>query len=77
MSLENPLVQPFVNRAMDWLTACRDDDIPGTYGAFISFKDDSIPTRVYFQDSYNRLKKIKEAYALDPGNLLGSRKAIT
>lgn len=73
---ENPKVQPYVNRAMDWLEVCRNYQIPATYGAFISFKDDSIPTSVYFQDSYNRLKEIKEAYSKDPDNLFSSRKTI-
>ncbi len=61
--IENPKVQPYVNRAIDWLEVCRNYEIPATYGAFISFKDDSIPTRVYFQESYDRLKEIKEAYS--------------
>ncbi|WP_316838969.1 FAD-dependent oxidoreductase [Pedobacter gandavensis] len=72
----NPLVQPYVNRAIDWLEVCRNYDIPGTYGAFISFKDDSIPTRVYFQDSYDRLKEIKDSYSKDPNNMFSSRKTI-
>lgn len=74
--IENPKVQPYVNRAIDWLEVCRNYEIPATYGAFISFKDDSIPTRVYFQESYDRLKEIKEAYCKDPDNLLSSRKTI-
>jgi len=74
--VENPAVQPYVNRAIDWLEVCRNYEIPGTYGAFISFKDDSIPTRVYFQQSYDRLKKIKESYSHDPNNMLSSRKTI-
>lgn len=72
----NPKVQPYVNRGIDWLERCRDYEIPGTYGAFISFKDDSIPTRVYFQDSYDRLKEIKIAYSKDTNNMLSSRKTI-
>lgn len=74
--IKNPLVQPYVNRAIDWLEVCRSYDIPGTYGAFISFKDDSIPTRIYFQDSYDRLKEIKQSYSQDPDNILSSRKTI-
>lgn len=73
---ENPKVQPYVNRALDWLEACRDYEIPATYGAFISFKDSSIPTRVYFQESYDQLKEIKETYCNDPDNLFSSRKTI-
>ncbi len=73
---ENPKVQPYVNRALDWLEACRDYEIPATYGAFISFKDSSIPTRIYFQESYDQLKEIKETYCNDPDNLLSSRKTI-
>lgn len=71
-----PKVQPYVNRAIDWLEICRNYNIPGTYGAFISFKDDSIPTQVYFQESYDQLKKIKEDYSKDPLNRLSSRKTI-
>lgn len=74
--IENPKVQPYVNRAIDWLKVCRNYEIPATYGAFISFKDDSIPTRVYFQESYDRLKEIKEVYSQDPDNMLSSRKTI-
>lgn len=74
--VENPKVQPYVNRALDWLEACRNYDIPATYGAFISFKDDSIPTSVYFQESYEKLKEIKETYSQDQDNLLSSRKTI-
>lgn len=72
----NPLVQPYVNRALDWLEVCRNYDIPGTYGAFISFKDSSIPTHTYFQESYDHLKDIKKAYSKDPDNILSSRKTI-
>lgn len=74
--IENPKVQPYVNRAMDWLEVCRNYEIPATYGAFISFKDDSIPTRVYFQENYDRLKEIKKDYSKDPDNMLSSRKTI-
>ncbi len=74
--IENPKVQPYVNRAIDWLTICRNYEIAATYGAFISFKDDSIPTHVYFQESYDRLKEIKDAHSKDPDNLLSSRKTI-
>lgn len=74
--IENPEVQPYVNRAIDWLEVCRNYEIPLTYGAFISFKDDSIPTSVYFQESYDRLKEIKETYSKDPDNMLSSRKTI-
>lgn len=73
---ENPKVQPYVNRAIDWLEVCRNYEIPATYGAFISFKDDSIPTSVYFQESYERLKEIKRKYSKDPDNMLSSRKTI-
>jgi hypothetical protein len=72
----NRKVQPYVNRAMDWLEVCRNYEIPATYGAFISFKDDSIPTRVYFQENYDRLKEIKKDYSKDPDNMLSSRKTI-
>ncbi|WP_221796581.1 FAD-binding oxidoreductase [Oceanobacter mangrovi] len=64
------------NRAMDWIDACRDAEIQGTYGAFISFKDASIPTEVYFDSSYQRLVQIKQEYVEDKDNHLRTRKTI-
>lgn len=52
----------YVNRALDWMEVCRDTNIHGTKGAFISFKDSAIPTRTYFQQSYEQLLKVKEKY---------------
>ncbi|MFA0112512.1 FAD-dependent oxidoreductase [Vibrio sp. 10N.261.46.E11] len=58
----NP-VYNYVNRALDWMEVCRDTDVCGTKGAFISFKDSSIPTREYFQQHYQCLIKTKEKYS--------------
>lgn len=65
-----------LNRALDWMEQCRDNDIPNTSGAFISFKDNSIPTSRYFDKSYTSLIEIKQTYSLDPDNLFSSRKTI-
>ena len=46
------------NRALDWMQQARDAEIPHTEGAFISFKDASIPTETYFGKNYERLKEI-------------------
>ncbi|MGA0887884.1 MAG: FAD-binding protein [bacterium] len=66
-----------LNRALDWMTECRDYSIPNTSGAFISFKDSSIATRTYFDKSYERLVEIKETHSQDPDNLFQTRKTIT
>ncbi|MCO6427920.1 BBE domain-containing protein [Nitrosomonas communis] len=65
-----------LNRALDWMDICRDYDIPNTSGAFISFKDSSVPTRTYFDKSYNELVKIKQTRVKDPYNHFSSRKTI-
>lgn len=64
------------NRSLDWIETSRDFDIPNTSGAFISFKDSSIPTKTYFDKSYERLKEIKETYSKDPYNHFRTRKTI-
>ena len=64
------------NRALDWMEVSRDFDIPDTSGAFISFKDSSIPTKTYFDKSYERLKKIKIELCKDPHNHFRTRKTI-
>lgn len=64
------------NLAMDWIDAVRNFVIPNTSGAFISFKDISIPTRVYFDKSYAELKRIKKEFSKDPFNHLRTRKTI-
>ena len=69
-------VNNYVNQAMDWIAECRGNYFPQTSGAFISFKDNSIPTRTYFLENYEKLKKIKEDYSKDTNNLFGSRKTI-
>lgn len=65
------------NRALDWIETSREAIISNTYGAFISFKDSSIPTETYFDRSYLRLKEIKESDLVnDPLNHLRTRKTI-
>ncbi|CAH9059441.1 hypothetical protein PSECIP111854_02407 [Pseudoalteromonas sp. CIP111854] len=76
LELQNNPVYVDTNRAMDWISASRSAEIQGAYGAFISFKDASIPTPVYFQQSYNRLVKIKKTYIKDDYNHLRTRKTI-
>lgn len=73
---EDNFVYDRTNRALDWIEASRDFDIPNTSGAFISFKDSSIPTKTYFDKSYERLKEIKETYSEDPYNHFRTRKTI-
>jgi hypothetical protein len=68
--------RPFVNRAEDWMEDCRDYIIPHTSGAFISFKDASIPTSTYFSTSYKQLMAIKIECSKDPNLLLRTRKTI-
>ncbi|MBC7861811.1 MAG: FAD-dependent oxidoreductase, partial [Bacteroidia bacterium] len=65
-----------VNRALDWMEVCRDYDIPNTSGSFISFKDSSVPTKTYFDKSYNDLVTAKEKHSKDPLNHFRSRKTI-
>jgi hypothetical protein len=65
-----------VNRALDWIDAARNFDIPNTSGAFISFKDIAIPTHVYFDKNYEKLKDIKQKLSKDPYNHLRTRKTI-
>ncbi|EHK9546712.1 FAD-binding oxidoreductase [Vibrio alginolyticus] len=76
LELQNNPVLVDVNRAMDWIDKAREADIPGTYGAFISFKDPAIPTSVYFDRSYRDLIGIKEKYAKDKFNHLRTNKTI-
>ena len=66
----------FVNRAEDWMEDCRDYVIPHTSGAFISFKDASIPTSTYFSTSYKQLMAVKIECSKDPNLLLRTRKTI-
>lgn len=73
---QNNHVYTRVNRALDWMEICRDYDIPHTSGAFISFKDSSVPTKTYFDKSYNELVKIKHIHVKDPYNHFNSRKTI-
>lgn len=73
---QNNHVHTRINRALDWMDVCRDYDIPNTSGAFISFKDSSVPTRTYFDNSYEDLVKIKQAHVKDPDNQFRSRKTI-
>ncbi|WCN13992.1 FAD-binding protein [Marinomonas mediterranea] len=64
------------NRAMDWIDMGREAEIENTDGAFISFKDPAIPTEIYFNDSYDRLVKVKKKYVKDTFNHLRTRKTI-
>ena len=65
-----------LNRALDWMDDARDCRINGTGGAFISFKDSSIPTKTYFSTSYIDLMKVKQHYSIDPLNHFRTRKTI-
>jgi hypothetical protein len=65
-----------INRAEDWIAACRNLDFPQTDGSFINFKDEAVPTREYFKQHYEQLKTIKETYSKDPQNRLRTRKTI-
>ncbi|MCC2604051.1 FAD-dependent oxidoreductase [Planctobacterium marinum] len=64
------------NRAMDWIDVSQRTQIEGAYGAFISFKDPGIATKVYFQDNYDELVSIKKTYVEDRFNHLRTRKTI-
>lgn len=75
-SKEMLINRPFVNRAEDWMQDCRDYIIPHTSGAFISFKDASIPTSIYFSTSYKQLMDIKLKYSKDRNLVLRTRKTI-
>ncbi|WP_442266837.1 BBE domain-containing protein [Tenacibaculum sp. ZS6-P6] len=66
----------YVNRALDWMEECRDYQIDETDGSFISFKDNSVPTKNYFSQNYDALIKIKETYSEDEKFLFRSRKTI-
>jgi len=73
---QDTLVYENVNRGLDWIHAARTFPIPNTSGAFISFKDSSIPTRVYFDKNYEKLKNIKKDHSKDPYNHFRSPKTI-
>jgi hypothetical protein len=73
---QDNIVYNRINRALDWMQVCRDFNIPNTSGAFISFKDSSIPTEIYFDTSYERLKEIKKKYSMDNLNHFRTRKTI-
>lgn len=65
------------NRALDGMEEVRDYNIPHTSGgAFISFKDSSIPTETHFQQNYKWLNRAKTEYSFDPYNCCRSRKKI-
>ncbi|WP_435263316.1 FAD-binding oxidoreductase [Tenacibaculum sp. nBUS_03] len=66
----------YSNRALDWMENCRDYKINETDGSFISFKDDSVPTKNYFVDNYEKLIGIKLDYSKDKKCLFKSRKTI-
>jgi len=73
--IEGP-VYTRTNKALDWMEVVREYPIPNTSGAFISFKDSSIPTKTYFQQNYERLQKAKIKFSNDPYNYFRSRKTI-
>lgn len=73
---QDNLVYVDVNRAMDWIDTGRSATIDGTHGSFISFKDSSVPTEIYFGDSYEQLVKVKMTYVRDHFNHLRTRKTI-
>jgi hypothetical protein len=73
---QNDSVYENTNRAMDWIDVARNFNIPNTSGSFISFKDNSIPTSVYFDKNYDKLKKIKINFSKDPYNHFRTRKTI-
>lgn len=73
---EDNFVYDRTNRALDWMEVARDYDIPNTSGAFISFKDSSIPTKTYFAQNYDRLIEIKKNNSKDSYNHLRIRKSI-
>jgi len=75
-SKEMIINRPFVNRAEDWMEDSRDYIIPHTSGAFISFKDASIPASTYFSTSYKQLMDIKIECSEDSNLLLRTRKTI-
>lgn len=64
------------NMALDWMQVCRDYEIENSGGAFISFKDASIPTETYFAQNYEDLIHVKKKYAKDPLNHFRTRKTI-
>lgn len=74
--LQDNKVYNRTNRALDWMEECRDFVIPNTSGAFISFKDSSIPTKTYFAENYDKLKAIKKEFSCDPQNHFRTRKTI-
>jgi hypothetical protein len=67
---------PWINRAEDWIEACRSCHIPNTSGAFISFKDSSVRTETYFADSYKELRAVKRDFSRDKYVLFRTRKTI-
>ena len=69
-------VNLYTNEAQDWIEECRQRNFPQTEGAFISFKDSSVPTREYFLQFFERLRQVKLNYSKDPDNRLRSRKTI-
>lgn len=76
IELQNNKVFVDTNRAMDWIDISQATHIEGAYGAFISFKDPGIATKVYFQQNYDTLVQIKKTYVGDKFNHLRTRKTI-
>ncbi|UTH74615.1 FAD-binding oxidoreductase [Chromobacterium sp. IIBBL 290-4] len=64
------------NLAEDWIDACRGYPLPGTDGAFISFKDEAVPTAEYFGKHYHQLRQIKREHSRDKDLLFQTAKTI-
>jgi hypothetical protein len=77
-AIENDVLanRAWINRAEDWIEACRDYAIPHTGGAFISFKDSAVRTATYFSSSYQDLVRVKEDCSKDKNVLFRTRKTI-
>ncbi len=73
---QDSFVYDRTNRALDWIEKSREIEIQNTSGAFISFKDNSIPTETYFSYNYDKLKEIKINYSKDEYNHFRTRKTI-
>lgn len=64
------------NLAEDWIAHGRSVALPGTRGAFISFKDAAVPTADYFCQHYHALREVKLRLAQDPDLLLQTAKTV-
>ncbi len=76
VSQPNPEALKYANLALDWIEESRAFNFPQTEGAFISFKDQAVPTRHYFMESYEQLKEVKRNFSKDAATKFQSRKTI-